>query len=120
MQLVQALEIGDLVDVAGAVTIEAGASLALDDPGIIEDKTDTRIGQKTQIVLQGASVGGAGFGIKYLFDEVPAGADALGPDNKLIFAPGTLSGTVLVNTSRLISLFLQTLRTTSVPVTLGV
>lgn len=38
-------------------------------------------------------VGGAGFGIKYLYDEVPAGADALGPQNKLIFASGPLSGT---------------------------
>jgi aldehyde:ferredoxin oxidoreductase len=31
-------------------------------------------------------IGGPGFGIKYLFDEVPAGADALGPNNKLVFA----------------------------------
>ena len=38
-------------------------------------------------------IGGAGFGIKYLFDEVKKGADALGPDNKLIFASGPLSGT---------------------------
>lgn len=38
-------------------------------------------------------VGGAGFGIKYLYDEVPAGADALGPENKLIFASGPMSGT---------------------------
>jgi aldehyde:ferredoxin oxidoreductase len=33
--------------------------------------------------------------------EVPPDCDPLGPDNKLIFAAGTLSGTVLVNTSRL-------------------
>lgn len=38
-------------------------------------------------------VGGAGFGIKYLYDEVPAGVDALAPDNKLIFATGPMSGT---------------------------
>ena len=31
-------------------------------------------------------IGGAGFGIKYLFDEVKKGTDPLGPDNKLIFA----------------------------------
>jgi len=33
--------------------------------------------------------------------EVPAKADPLGPDNKLIFAPGYLTGTPLINTSRL-------------------
>jgi aldehyde:ferredoxin oxidoreductase len=33
--------------------------------------------------------------------EVPATAEALGADNKLIFAPGYFSGTPLVNTSRL-------------------
>lgn len=48
-----------------------------------------------------AFIGGAGFGIKYLFDEVPAGADALGPDNKLIFAPGPFTGTNLPCASRL-------------------
>lgn len=38
-------------------------------------------------------MGGAGFGLKYLYDEVPGNVDPLGPDNKLIFAPGPLSGT---------------------------
>ncbi|HCX65756.1 MAG TPA: ABC transporter ATP-binding protein, partial [Eubacteriaceae bacterium] len=38
-------------------------------------------------------IGGAGFGIKYLFDEVPGDTDPLGEDNKLIFASGPLSGT---------------------------
>jgi aldehyde:ferredoxin oxidoreductase len=33
--------------------------------------------------------------------EVPPTCDPLGPENKLIFAPGVLSGTTLVNTSRL-------------------
>ncbi|MBW2674185.1 MAG: aldehyde ferredoxin oxidoreductase, partial [Deltaproteobacteria bacterium] len=33
--------------------------------------------------------------------EVPATCDTLGPENKLIFAPGLLSGTSLVNTSRI-------------------
>jgi aldehyde:ferredoxin oxidoreductase len=46
-------------------------------------------------------IGGAGFGIKYLFDEVKAGADALGPDNKLIFAPGPFTGTGLPCASRM-------------------
>lgn len=46
-------------------------------------------------------LGGAGFGIKYLFDEVEKGIDALGPENKLIFAPGPLSGTNVPCTSRM-------------------
>jgi aldehyde:ferredoxin oxidoreductase len=33
--------------------------------------------------------------------EVPPQCDPLGPENKLIFAPGFLSGTSLVNTSRI-------------------
>ncbi len=37
-------------------------------------------------------IGGAGFGIKYLYDEVKAGTDPLGPENKLFFAPGTFVG----------------------------
>jgi aldehyde:ferredoxin oxidoreductase len=46
-------------------------------------------------------VGGAGFGIKYLFDEVPADTDPLGPENKLIFAPGPFSGTNIPCASRM-------------------
>lgn len=38
-------------------------------------------------------VGGAGFGIKWLFDEVDPQTDPLGQDNKLVFAPGPLTGT---------------------------
>jgi aldehyde:ferredoxin oxidoreductase len=37
-------------------------------------------------------IGGAGFGIKYLFDEVEPGTDPLGPDNILVFAPGPFTG----------------------------
>jgi len=46
-------------------------------------------------------IGGAGFGIKYLFDEVPAGTDPLSPANKLIFAPGPFSGTAVPCASRM-------------------
>jgi aldehyde:ferredoxin oxidoreductase len=46
-------------------------------------------------------IGGAGFGVKYLFDEVPGDVDPLGPDNKLIFAPGPLSGTPAPCASRM-------------------
>ncbi len=46
-------------------------------------------------------IGGAGFGIKYLFEEVPATTDPLGPENKLIFASGPLTGTNVPCTSRM-------------------
>jgi len=46
-------------------------------------------------------LGGRGLTSSLISNEVPPDCDALGPDNKLIFAPGTLSGTPLVNTSRL-------------------
>jgi aldehyde:ferredoxin oxidoreductase len=46
-------------------------------------------------------IGGAGFGIKYLYDEVKAGTDPLGPENKLFFAPGPLSGTAVPCASRI-------------------
>jgi len=38
-------------------------------------------------------VGGRGVASKLLRDEMAAGVDALGPDNKLIFVTGTLTGT---------------------------
>jgi aldehyde:ferredoxin oxidoreductase len=38
-------------------------------------------------------LGGSGLGTKYLFDEVPKGADPLGPANALIFMTGPLTGT---------------------------
>ena len=38
-------------------------------------------------------LGGSGLGTKYLFDEVPKGAEPLGPDNALIFMTGPLTGT---------------------------
>jgi len=38
-------------------------------------------------------LGGSGLVTKYLFDEVPKGANPLGPDNALIFMTGPLTGT---------------------------
>ena len=38
-------------------------------------------------------LGGSGLATKYLFGEVPKGADPLGADNKLIFMTGPLTGT---------------------------
>lgn len=40
-----------------------------------------------------AYIGGIGIGTKILLDEVPAGTDALSPDNKLVFSVGPLTGT---------------------------
>ncbi|MFW6266549.1 MAG: aldehyde ferredoxin oxidoreductase family protein [Halanaerobiales bacterium] len=38
-------------------------------------------------------LGGRGLGSKILYDEIDAGVDPLGPENKLIFASGLLTGT---------------------------
>ena len=45
-------------------------------------------------------LGGRGLTSIMINNDVPPTCDPLGPDNKLIFAPGSLSGTSLVNTSR--------------------
>ena len=41
-------------------------------------------------------IGGRGFGIYFLYKEVPQGIDPLGPENKLIISPGPLSGMLAV------------------------
>ena len=46
-------------------------------------------------------IGGAGFTVKYLFDEVPADCDPLGPENKLIYAAGPFTGTRIPCASRM-------------------
>lgn len=46
-------------------------------------------------------IGGRGLTSILVNEEVPADCDPLGPDNKLVFAPGFFTGTQLVNTSRL-------------------
>jgi len=45
-------------------------------------------------------LGGVGFGVKILYDEVPAHADPFGPENKLIITPGMLLGTGLPTISK--------------------
>lgn len=45
-------------------------------------------------------LGGRGFGIKYLYDEVSAGIHPLSPDNKLLFINGPLIGTKATSCSR--------------------
>ncbi|EFW92397.1 aldehyde ferredoxin oxidoreductase [Haladaptatus paucihalophilus DX253] len=39
-------------------------------------------------------VGGKGLAARYLYDELDAGIDPLGPENALLFMPGPLTGTV--------------------------
>ena len=46
-------------------------------------------------------IGGAGFGAKYLFDELPPRTAPLGHENKLIFAVGPFTGTTVPSASRL-------------------
>ena len=45
-------------------------------------------------------LGGAGLATKFLIDEVPKGIDPLGPENKLIFMTGPLTGTPSPSTGR--------------------
>ncbi|HUU80244.1 MAG TPA: aldehyde ferredoxin oxidoreductase family protein [Acidobacteriota bacterium] len=45
-------------------------------------------------------LGGVGVATSYLYDEVPAGVDPLGAENKLIFMTGPLTGTASVSAAR--------------------
>src|SRR3990172_2086386 len=58
------------------------------------DLTNERVSEET---LDEATlrkwVGGAGFGAKYLYEEVPPGVEWSDPQNRLIFATGPLGGT---------------------------
>ncbi|HEX9090247.1 MAG TPA: aldehyde ferredoxin oxidoreductase family protein, partial [Anaerolineales bacterium] len=48
--------------------------------------------QPTPAQLARDFIGGRGFGLYFLFNEVPKGVDALGPENKLIISTGPFSG----------------------------
>jgi aldehyde:ferredoxin oxidoreductase len=65
----------------------------LTDRSFREEKLDAELARKF--------IGGAGFGVKYLFDEVDPNIDPLSPDNKLVFAPGPLTGTSTPCASRM-------------------
>ena len=65
----------------------------------LTDKTSKEEKLPTEVAKD--FIGGAGFGIKYLFDEVKPGTDPLGPENKLIFAPGPFTGTTIPCASRI-------------------
>ncbi len=45
-------------------------------------------------------VGGRGYGVRYLWDEIKPGVDPLSPDNKLLLITGPLAGTSAVAVSR--------------------
>jgi len=45
-------------------------------------------------------IGGRGLNLKYIYDEIKAGIDPLGPDNKLIFSVGPACGTVIPGSQR--------------------
>ncbi|MDH7488888.1 MAG: aldehyde ferredoxin oxidoreductase family protein [Anaerolineae bacterium] len=60
---------------------------------ITTEPTDPKLAEKF--------LGGRGFGIYFLFTEMPRGADPLGPDNLLIFSPGPLSGTLVPGAGKL-------------------
>ena len=55
--------------------------------------TGTIKGEDIPVKLAEDYVGGRGFCAKYLYDEVPAGIDPLGRENKLLFVVGPLAGT---------------------------
>ena len=59
--------------------------------------------QATDTELARLFLGGAGFGLKLLYDHVKPGTDPLGPDNILVFAPGPLTGTSSPCSSRMIA-----------------
>jgi aldehyde:ferredoxin oxidoreductase len=46
-------------------------------------------------------IGGVGVAAKYLYDEVPADCDPLGPENKLVYACGPFTGTTIPCSSRM-------------------
>jgi len=45
-------------------------------------------------------LGGRGIAAKYYYDEIGPGVDALGPENKIFFMTGPLTGTPLVSTTK--------------------
>ena len=65
------------------------------------DLTDHKItAEEINEVWAKQYLGGAGLATKYFYEEVPGGVDPLGPDNKLIFMTGPLTGTASASASR--------------------
>jgi aldehyde:ferredoxin oxidoreductase len=53
----------------------------------------TAVDEPLALTLAMDYIAGQGFGIKYLYDELKPGIDALGERNKLLLLPGVLAGT---------------------------
>ena len=65
------------------------------------DLTDHKITvEETNQAWAKQFLGGAGLATKYFYEEVPGEVDPLGPDNKLIFMTGPLTGTASASASR--------------------
>ncbi len=63
--------------------------------------TDNRITeQPLEEYVARTFLGGRGLGAKILFDEIKPGTDPLGPDNKLVFATGVVTGLPFAGNSR--------------------
>ncbi len=62
-------------------------------------KRDVKISNLERDLAAGF-LGGRGFNSKGLYDEIPAGTDPLGPDNKLFISTGPLVGTTFPTASR--------------------
>ena len=45
-------------------------------------------------------LGGIGLGVRLLYDRLPPGAEPLGPENVLVFAPGPFAGTLVATGSK--------------------
>ena len=56
--------------------------------------------EATDIKLARDYIGARGLGVRIMSDEVDPKIDPLGPDNKLIFAPGPLTGTFAPSAGR--------------------
>jgi aldehyde:ferredoxin oxidoreductase len=56
--------------------------------------------EATNMTVAHEYIGARGMGVKIIFDEVDPKADALGPDNKLVFAPGPFTGTFAPSAGR--------------------
>jgi len=56
--------------------------------------TGAAITQKLDMTVLKEYLGGVGYGARLLYDEIPAGADPLGPENKLVFSTGPFTATM--------------------------
>ncbi|MGZ8705749.1 MAG: aldehyde ferredoxin oxidoreductase family protein [Aeromicrobium sp.] len=56
--------------------------------------------EATNMTVAHEYIGARGMGVKIISDEVDPQADALGPDNKLVFAPGPFTGTFAPSAGR--------------------